>query len=149
MFGIQCCPLETNLNNKMKTSSFKSSALAFTALMLVAFTSHAAPGFHGNPDFPVAIKDKAQAEKIVVGTKVAMSCTSCKTLDVKTADESKGFLAWFKAESKHGCSGCGGTVTLKSDPSGKGAKISEYTHVCSKCGDNSAYTCAAHSKHAK
>ncbi len=132
----------------MKTSSFKYSILAGVALMLATLTAQAGPGFHGNPDYPVAIKNKAAAEKIAVGTKVALACDGCKTVDVKTVDEGKGFLDWFKPDSKHDCSGCGGKLTLRPDAGGKGAKVTDYTHTCSKCGDSSAYTCAAHSKHA-
>jgi hypothetical protein len=47
------------------------------------------------------------------------------------------------------CSGCGGEMTLKKTSGGKGAKANDYTHVCSKCGDDSAAVCIATAKKAK
>ena len=53
-------------------------------------------------------------------------------------------MSWFAADDKHGCSGCGGKMTLKGTAAGKGPKIGAYTHTCTKCGDQSAYVCATH-----
>lgn len=119
-----------------------TTTLTVTALAAVlTLTAYAGPG---PQDFPVRLKSRAEAEKVEVGTKVALACKDCKNIDVKTADEKKGFLGWFAADAKHDCAGCGGKMTVKTPGSGKAGTQSEYTHVCSKCGDDSAYTCAAH-----
>lgn len=117
----------------------KLTVAALAAVFTV--TAYAGPG---PQDFPVRLKSRAEAEKVETGTKVALACKDCKNLDVKTADEKKGFLGWFAAGTKHDCAGCGGKMTVKTPGSGKAGTKSEYTHVCTKCGADSAYTCAAH-----
>ena len=78
--------------------------------------------------------------------KLALACKDCKTSTEKSGEEKKGIAAWFAPDSKHDCSGCGGKVTVKAPGSGKSGATSEYTHTCSKCGDESAYACATHKK---
>jgi hypothetical protein len=50
-------------------------------------------------------------------------------------------MAWFKGDSTHGCSGCGGKITTKTVGADKGPSVATYTHECSKCGKDSAYVC--------
>ena len=110
----------------------------------------AGPGGHSPSDFPTKVATKAEAMTCCTAkANVAMACTSCKTLDVKKgAEDKKGIAAWFAADSKHDCPGCGGKISLKQVPSGQGNTVSigEYTHTCSKCGDKSAYVCTDHKK---
>jgi hypothetical protein len=99
--------------------------------------------------FPTVVKSKMEAEACCLPKeKVALACKDCKTVQTKSGEDKKGILSWFAPDSKHGCSGCGGKITMKQLPAGKGttASVPEYTHVCTKCGDKSAYTCATHKK---
>lgn len=122
------------------------------ALAAGIFTSSviAGPGGHSPSDFPTKVATKAMAMTCCTeNAKVAMACTSCKTLDVKEGGKEKNaIVAWFTADKTHGCSGCGGKITMKSVPSGQGntTSVGEYTHTCSKCGDKSAYVCTDHKK---
>ena len=119
--------------------------LAFAlAAALLTSASLAGPGNANLTDYPTRIATKAQAEKLAPATKLAFACTSCKTL--KPIEDKKGLLSWFKADEKHDCPGCGGKVTVMQSGAGNGGNVahSEYTHVCTKCGDKSAYTCAGH-----
>lgn len=102
------------------------------------------------PNFPTHVKTKKQAEECCLpNQKVALACVDCKTVSEKGGEDKKGILSWFKPDSMHDCSGCKGRITVKYPTSGKGNPTSEYKHECSKCGKDSAYTCATHSKAAK
>ncbi len=122
-------------------SSLKVTLLLGAAVTTLNLAAVAGPG---PQDFPHRLQSRAEAEKVEAGTKVALACKDCKNLDVKTADEKRSFLNWFKPDEKHDCGGCGGKMTVKTPGSGKAGSTAEYTHVCTKCGDDSAYTCAAH-----
>lgn len=99
------------------------------------------------PNFPTHVKSKKQAEECCLPKqKVALACVDCKTVNEKSGEDKKGILSWFKADSMHDCSGCKGKITVKYPTSGKGNPWTEYKHVCSKCGPDSAYTCATHKK---
>ena len=99
------------------------------------------------PNFPTHVKTKAQAmECCLPKEKVALACKDCKTVTEKPGEEKVGIMAWFKPDSMHDCSGCKGKVTYKEHGSGKATGHAEYKHVCSKCGPDSAYTCATHKK---
>ena len=78
------------------------------------------------------------------GDTVAMVCAKCKTVLLSKSDAKKGFLGWLQPKTKHECPGCGGEFTMKDVPSGQGANlsVSQYSHTCSKCGDDSAFCCA-------
>ena len=127
----------------MKTNTKTYLALAFAAT-LITTSSFAGPGNATSTDYPSRIDGKVQAEKLEKGTKMAFACTSCKT--VKPIDEKMTFLSWFAPDQKHDCPGCGGKVTVMQHGAGNGGNVghTEYTHVCTKCGDKSAYTCAGH-----
>ena len=97
------------------------------------------------PNFPTRVKTRAQAESCCLPKeKVALACKDCKTINEKSGKDKKGIMAWFAPDSTHDCSGCGGKITVKHLGSGKGTPYGQYTHTCSKCGKNSAYTCATH-----
>jgi hypothetical protein len=127
----------------------KLSLLLGTAVAAMNLTAFAGPG-PGNwpPGFPTQVKTKAEAmECCKPGEKVALACKDCKMSIEKDGEkDKKSILSWFAADDKHDCSGCGGKITLKGNPASKAPQTSEYTHTCSKCGDNSAYTCATHKK---
>lgn len=76
--------------------------------------------------------------------KVALACKDCKTVSEKSGEDKKGIMSWFKADSMHDSDGCKGKITFKGNPAGKSPQTPEYKHVCSKCGPDSAYTCATH-----
>ena len=118
--------------------------LAFAAALITTSSSLADGGRINFADYPTRVTSKVQAGKLEKGTKMAFACKSCKT--VKPIAEKKTFLSWFAPEEKHDCPGCGGKVTVKHFSAGNGgnATYEEYTHVCTKCGDMSAYTCAGH-----
>ena len=98
-----------------------------------------------SPDLMNSImQTQEQAAKVPQGKTVAMVCAKCKTVLLSQVDAKKGFLGWFQPKAKHECPGCGGEFTMKDVPSGQGANlsVSQYSHTCSKCGDDSAFCCA-------
>jgi hypothetical protein len=129
----------------MKTTTKLHIVLAIGAAMF-ATSAIAGPGPGNWPTgFPTVVKSKAEAMACCLPKeKLALACKDCKTVTEKGGEDKKSVAAWFKADEKHDCSGCGGKVTLYQPPGGKVPAISQYTHVCSKCGDKSAYTCATH-----
>jgi hypothetical protein len=119
-------------------------AMALGALTLTSFAA--------GPDWPPApwtrIANQPQAEDCCkAGGKVAIACPDCKTL-TDTSDAKKA-ASFFAKGAKHECAGCKGTMTVKQLGGGKGALDIKSTHECSKCGKDSAYTCATHVKGAK
>ncbi len=120
------------------------------ALALGIFTTSAiaGPGPQTWPTgFPTVVKTEAAVMKCCrPKEKVALACKDCKTVSEKSGEEKKGILGWLKADSTHGCSGCSGKVTVREMPAGQGTTrtVSEYKHVCSKCGADSAFICATH-----
>lgn len=136
--------------NKPKTHAMKSIkqriALALAIGSAVFATSAVAgPATNWPPNFPTVLKSKEEAMKCCLPKeKVALACKDCKTVSEKGGEDKPGILSWFAPDSKHDCSGCGGKITLKPTGGGKGPTAAEYSHTCSKCGDNSAYTCATH-----
>ncbi len=132
----------------MKQTTKLQLVLALAAGLTTATSAIAGPGPHSPSDFPTRVTTKAEVMTCCTeNAKVAMACTSCKTLDVKEGEkDKKGIMGWFAAESMHDCVGCGGKITLNSPGSGKSQTVSEYTHTCSKCGDKSAYVCTDHKK---
>ena len=115
---------------------------------MITSSALAGPGVHNASDFPTKVATKAEAMKCCTAkAKIAMACTSCKTLDVKEGEkDKKGILGWFAPDATHDCAGCGGKITLKTPGGGKAGIVGEYTHTCSKCGDKSAYVCTDHKK---
>ena len=121
------------------------------AIAAAIFTNSAIadPPYRWPAGYPTRVTTKEAAEQCCQPKeKVALVCKDCKTVTEKPGEEKKGILGWFKADSKHDCTGCKGTVTVRQIPTGQGTStsIGEYKHVCSKCGPESAYTCATHKK---
>jgi len=110
-----------------------------TALGLLPLQARAGIWSHGW-DFSVPVTSRQQAESLKPGTKLAMSCAKCKTVQVMDVDKKGEFLAWFTPKTKHTCAGCGGTWQYVNVA--KGARGGGYTHTCSKCGDKSMYCCS-------
>ena len=131
----------------MKLTTKLHLVLALAAGMFTT-SAIAGPGGHSASDFPRKVATSEEAVTCCTAkAKVAMACTSCKTLDVKEGEkDKKGILAWFAPDATHDCSGCGGKISLKQPVGGKGPVIGEHTHTCSKCGDKSAYVCTDHKK---
>ena len=95
--------------------------------------------------FPTRVKTEAEVLKCCLPKeKVALACKDCKTVSEKAGEDKAGILAWFKPDSKHDCSGCGGKITVTAAGGGKGPALAQYKHTCSKCGPDSAFTCATH-----
>lgn len=113
------------------------------AIALLGFTSvtQAAPNIVFPKSYDTVVKSEADAAKLPQGSKIALSCTSCKTLIEKKCDDKKSWRDWFKPQSNHDCPGCGGKITYNGN---KTTNFPVHTHVCSKCGDNSAFTCTGH-----
>jgi hypothetical protein len=110
------------------------------ALCSLPFQAHAG-AWSKNWEFSVPVTSRQQAEGLKPGTKLAMSCVKCKTVQVRDADKEGAFLAWFTPKTKHVCPGCGGTWQYVNVAKGiRGG----YTHTCSKCGDKSMYCCSTH-----
>jgi hypothetical protein len=123
------------------------STLKLTLLLgaAVATMNVAAVAGPGPQNFPRRIKTKEEAADCCKArARVALACPDCKTTEV--GKNEKGIMAWFKPDSTHDCSGCGGKITVKQSVSGKGATYGTYTHVCSKCGKDSPYVCTDHKK---
>ena len=133
----------------MNTFTTRKLLIATMTAVLSSTTLAGLPAFGGLPDFSTLVRHRAEAEKLPVGTKVALACKTCQARNMRTVDEKKTFLAWFDPKMKQKCEGCGGEMRLKSTRGGRNANRSDYTHVCSKCGDHSAAVCAAMGKKAK
>ncbi len=116
------------------------------AMVLAALT---VTSFGAGPEWPPApwtrIANKKEADVCcAAGGKVAIACKDCKTVS-ETGDKAKA-AAFFDKDATHDCSGCKGKVTVKQLGGGKGPLDIKKTHVCSKCGPDSAMTCATHVK---
>ena len=119
-------------------------AMALCALTLTSFAA--------GPDWPPApwqrIANARQAEDCCdAGGKVAITCKDCKVLN-ETSDKKKA-ASFFDKNATHECSGCKGKITVRQVGAGKGPTEIKYTHDCTKCGKESAFTCATHVKGAK
>ena len=122
------------------------------AALFAAFlsTTHAGPPGIGYGGWSGNIGNRITTEKAAMdcckepGVKVALVCKDCKTANEKSGEDKKGVASWFKADSMHDCSGCGGKITVGLPT--KGGREASYTHTCSKCGPNSALVCSSHKK---
>ena len=125
----------------MKLTTILNITLAVAAAFFTT-SAIAGPGFQ---DLPRRITTEQEAmDCCQPKAHVALACKDCKTLAVKTGEEKKDILAWFKGDSTHGCSGCGGKITVQTGE--KKGTTAQYKHVCSKCGAESAYVCTDHKK---
>ncbi len=124
----------------MKTRISIIVAALFAAFLSTSYAGAPGVGYGGGwpPTFPTRINGLSEATQYA---KVALACKDCKTVIEKTGK--RGIASLFKAPSTHGCSGCGGKISVTQYGGGKG-RSAEYKHTCSKCGANSAFTCAGH-----
>lgn len=121
-----------------------SLALTLGAAMFTTSAMAAGPAVWPG-GFPTRVKTQDMAMKCCLPKeKVALACKDCKTVTEKSGADKKVILGWFKADATHGCSGCGGKITVKEKGGGKAPALAEYKHTCSKCGADSAFTCATH-----
>lgn len=121
----------------VKLIAFVAGAIALSPLAAIAGP--------GPQDFPRRLTTRQEAlDCCKAKGRVALACKDCKTATV--AHDEKGVMSWFKPDSTHGCSGCGGKIVVHQNPGGKGGTYAEYQHTCSKCGKNSAYTCTDHKR---
>jgi len=127
------------MKSTLKLTLLLGTAVAMNVMAL------AGPGPLWPSGYPTHVKTKEQAMACCLPKeKVALACKDCKTVNAKPGEEKKGIAAWFAPDSKHDCSGCSGKITVKQSAGGKGATYGTYKHVCSKCGPDSAFTCATH-----
>jgi hypothetical protein len=118
--------------------------LPLAAIATLVTTTYGGPS-NWPQQYPTRVKTEQQARDCCKpGAKVALACKDCKTVAAKSGEDTKGVLAWFKQGSTHDCSGCSGKIAVKQAGGDKGPKIAEVKHVCSKCGSDSAFTCATH-----
>src|SRR4030095_901082 len=116
----------------MKLTTKLNITLAVAAAIFTT-SAIAGPGFQ---DLPRRITTEQEAmDCCQPKAHVALACKDCKTLAVKTGEEKKDILAWFKGDSTHGCSGCGGKITVQTGE--KKGTTAQYKHVRSKCGAES------------
>ena len=133
----------------------KTRITMLLAAIFAAFlgNTQGAPAFQGFSEWARNFDNRVTTEKAAMECclpkeKVALVCKGCKTVNEKSGEDKKGVANWFKAGSMHDCSGCKGKITVRQIPAGQGTStsISEYKHVCSKCGADSALVCATHKK---
>ena len=112
---------------------------ALAAAVLMPTESRAAEPLRGW-GFPHHISSREQAEALPRGSKIAMSCVKCKTVQVRDVDNKGAFLDWFTPNKKDVCPGCGGHWGYV--VYGKGSRHGDWVHTCSKCGDKSMFCCS-------
>jgi len=84
------------------------------------------------------LNSREQADKLKKGDQVAMVCSMCKSVAVVRVERERG-REFLKPGTKHGCAGCGATVEVIGQRMGNKETV---RHVCSKCGEQSAFCCA-------
>ena len=125
----------------MKTSLVPSGRLALCILAATTFLPIYLQAKSPQYNYELPISSREMATGLKAGTKLAMACIKCKTVQARDVDSKGWFLAWFTPKTKHVCPGCGGTWMYVNEAKGlRGG----YTHTCSKCGDRSMYCCATH-----
>ncbi len=94
----------------------------------------------------IHIETVADVEALKTGDSIAMACAKCKTIWVsKVKQDAKGAEVLMakgqpvKVIGVHGCPGCKGEVTISPHKKGNEPGLK---HVCTACGDDSAFCCA-------
>jgi len=108
--------------------------------LLLAADISSKPWLHLAP-----IKTQDDVNKLKPDDTIAMVCSKCQSVRVlRVRDiDSKGRAKLLAPGTEHACPGCGGTITVRGD------KQTEMVHVCSKCGEHSAFCCASKSSEKK
>lgn len=122
-------------------SHIKSIVFALAVATLCSLPIQARAGISGRWNFDIPVTSWEQAQGLKPGTKIAMTCIKCKTVQVAEVDKKKGFMAWFEPDKKHLCPGCGGSYQYSHRRVGFRGP---YTHTCSKCGSKSMFCCSTH-----
>ena len=136
---------ETKTESQTMKATLKFTLLLGAAVATMNVAAIAGPGPLWPHGYPKRVNTKEEAADCCKArARVALACPDCKTTAV--GKNGKGIMAWFKPDSTHDCSGCGGRITVKYSASGKGAPYGTYKHVCSKCGKDSPYVCTDHKK---
>jgi len=94
----------------------------------------------------IHIETVAELDALRTGDSLAMACAKCKTIwiskikqDAKGAEVQMAQGKPVKVIGVHGCPGCKGEVTISTHLKGREPALK---HVCSACGDDSAFCCA-------
>jgi hypothetical protein len=127
---------------QMKLTIKTPNALLLAAIMVVmaAFNASALPP--GKTGEWKPIDSPKEAKALPEKAKIMLACAGCKT--IRPLDK-KGIMAWFSTKVRHDCPACGGKLRFTGAVPGKSSgSPTKYVHICSHCGDVSAYVCASH-----
>lgn len=69
----------------------------FTTLLGIGVLNSVSFAESGPQDYPIKIKNKAQAVKVSEGRKVAFVCEGCETFQPSTMDKKKSFLSFLNS----------------------------------------------------
>lgn len=114
-------------------------SLVLAALVSLPSTVIAAEQMKGAQRLMKQVTTQAEAEALKPGDEMAMVCAKCKSVVVHYVNTEKGHIKTMTVGEKHLCPGCDGIIEVVG--TGK-AKHDVVKHVCSKCGDDSAFCCA-------
>lgn len=85
---------------------------------------------------------EAELKALHQGDTVSMVCGMCRSVTVVTYSAevgNSGHVSWMYPGTEMECPMCGGTISVAADDEKQG----EITHICTKCGGDSAFCCAA------
>lgn len=85
------------------------------------------------------LKTQDDVDALKPGDTIAMACGKCKTVSVSLVAQDSKYKTKMLPGEKHLCPGCSGTIEVVGVGKGKHSVIK---HVCSNCGDSSAFCCA-------
>ena len=88
-----------------RLNPFVAAAIGVSALIS---TTDISLGDNPPDQYPIRVKTAQEAERLPIGTRVAVECRTCKTLIDTTVDPRKAFLSWYDAGQTHKCPNCGG-----------------------------------------
>lgn len=128
----------------MKSFVRKSFAIALLAAVaggfnLIAVQAADAGGKATPPHVWAHVKSKSDAEAVKAGDSIAMVCAKCKNVAVTLVTQDTKTKEKLVPGTKHLCEGCKGTITVVGS---KAHNMEVIKHICSNCGDDSAFCCA-------
>jgi hypothetical protein len=130
-------------NTCLKTIAVIASALlAITAMSSLSAQDTQQTTKGARPITLTPIHSQADVDALTTGDRIAMVCSMCKSVTLVTYSsdvDSKGHVQWMHPGEEMDCPQCGGKITTVGGGEGKQANT---THVCSKCGGESAFCCA-------
>jgi len=79
----------------MKLKPLIAAAIGISALISITDIS-----FGGEPSdkYPFRVRTAQEAERLPIGTRIAVECRACKTLIDTMADPRKSFRSWYDAQ---------------------------------------------------